>query len=137
MYRRFAATWLFVLIFFIALLPSLSLAEFPERIVPCDGVDCTVCDISTLAQNVLNTGIYIAIFFSAIMFAWAGWLHVTAGGSEGKVREARGIFTNVLLGLIIILVGWLVVDTLLRVVLNDSVSAVPEGLLRPWEPICG
>ncbi len=109
-------------------LPVVAFAQLPDKIVPCNGVDCSVCDIATLAQNVLNTGIYIAIFLSAVLFAWAGWQALTAGGSGEKISQAKSIFGNVLIGLIIILAGWLVVDTLMKTMTNGSFG--------PWNKVC-
>jgi hypothetical protein len=104
----------------------------PSRIVPesCDGPGgCqSICDVALLAQNVLNTGIFIAIFLSAFMFAWAGWLAVSSGGSTEQWTKAKSIFINVLIGLLIILAGWIVIDTLMRTVTNAS--------LGPWNKIC-
>ena len=101
----------------------------PAKIVPCSGLDCNLCHIATLAQNVLNTGIFIAVFLSAILFAWAGWKYVTAGGG-GDVSAAREIFTNVLVGLVIILAAWLIVDTIMRTLVNESAT------IGPWNKIC-
>jgi len=115
---------------FILAIPLVTSAALPDKIVPCNGVDCDVCDIAKLAQNTLNAGIYIAIFLSAILFAWAGWKYVTAGGESGKVKSAREIFTNVLIGLIIILAGWLVVDTIMKTFVSESAT------LGPWNEIC-
>ena len=126
---------LFTVIFFIA--PSIALAAntLPGQIVPCDGTsinggtECTVCHIATIAQNVLNTGIYIAVFLSAMLFAWAGWLYLTsAAGSE--ISRAKSIFFNVVVGLVIILAGWLVVDTLMRTLVGNG------GSFGPWNKIC-
>lgn len=103
------------------------------KIVPenCQGAraawDCGVCDLATMAQNVLNMGIFVAVFLSAILFAWAGWKYLTAGGGEG-ITQARSIFTNVLVGLIIILAGWLIVDTLIKTLTGDK--------LGPWNQVC-
>jgi len=120
-----------VIVFSLALtLPLFTSAALPDKIVPCNGVDCDVCDIAKLAQNTLNAGIYIAIFLSAILFAWAGWKYVSAGGDSGKVRSAREIFTNVLIGLVIILAGWLVVDTIMKTFVSESAT------LGPWNEIC-
>ena len=115
---------------FILAIPLVTSAALPDEIVPCNGVDCDVCDIATLAQRTLNAGIYIAVFLSAILFAWAGWKYVSAGGDSGKVRSAREIFTNVLIGLIIILAGWLVVDTIMKTFVSESAT------LGPWNEIC-
>ncbi len=124
----------FAIIFFIA--PSIVLAQrnsLPGQIVPasCNEVGgCqSICDLATIAQNVLNTGIYIAVFLSAILFAWAGWLYLTsAAGSE--ISRAKSIFFNVVVGLVIILAGWLVVDTLMRTLVGNG------GSFGPWNKIC-
>ncbi|PIR83690.1 hypothetical protein COU18_03360 [Candidatus Kaiserbacteria bacterium CG10_big_fil_rev_8_21_14_0_10_51_14] len=124
----------FALLFLIVLMiaPSLALAatpdgDLPGQIVPCNGADCNVCDLATLANNILNTAIYIAVFLSAVLFAWAGWLYLTSGGS-GELSRAKGIFTNVAIGLVIVLIGWLVVDTLMR-----TLTGAEYG---PWNDIC-
>ena len=141
----------FLLLLTILILPLFASAQFTGPIVPCAGAvatdlngdgdtsdageeKCTICSIADLAHNVLNAGIYIAVFISAILFAWAGWKHVTAGGNAGEIQSARRIFTNVLIGLIIIIAGWLVVDTLMRTVLKEGDTAT--GIGQPWTPIC-
>ena len=124
---------LFLVIFFVA--PSIALAAnaLPGQIVPetCKNVGgCqSVCDLATVAQNVLNTGIYIAVFLSAVLFAWAGWLYLTSVAG-GEISRAKEIFMNVAVGLVIILAGWLVVDTLMRTLVGDG------GSFGPWNKIC-
>jgi hypothetical protein len=103
-------------------------AGMPTQIVTCSGPNCSVCDLANLAQNVLNTAIYLAVFLSAVLFAWAGWEALTAAGSAEKVGHARTIFGNVVLGLVIILAGWLVIDTLMKTMTNGSFG--------PWNKIC-
>ena len=126
---------LFVVVF-LTIVPFFAFAQIIPTIVPedCRGADaaqnCGICDLAQLAQNVLNAGIYIAIFLSAVLFAWAGWKYVTAGGNVGKATQAREIFTNVLVGLIIILAGWLVVDTLMKTLVKE------DGGFGPWSPVC-
>lgn len=99
----------------------------PSQIVPCTGVNCTVCDLAKLAQNIINTGVFIFIFFSALMFAYAGFLYLS-NEALGEQQKARGIFSNVAMGLIILLAAWLVVDTLMKSVLGGSFG--------PWNDIC-
>lgn len=102
-------------------------AGLPRRIVPCDGVNCTVCDLATLAQNLINAGVFMFIFFSALMFAYAGFLKLT-NEAMGEQAHANTIFKNVALGLIVLLAAWLVVDTLMKSVLG--------GDFGPWNDIC-
>lgn len=100
------------------------------KIVPCNGVDCTFCDIAQLAQNILNTGIYIAVFLSAVLFAYAGWKYITAGGDSGGAGEAKKIFWNVGVGLVIILAAWLIVDLIMKMLVSES------ALFGPWNQVC-
>lgn len=108
--------------------PFLAAAQaFPSRIVPCSGVDCTMCDLAVMAQNIINTGILLAVFLSGVLFAYAGWLYLTTV-VEDKVSTARSIFTNVLIGLVIILAAWLVVDVIMKTFLGGSFG--------PWNSVC-
>ncbi len=99
----------------VAISPALVFAQsgIPSQIVPCNGVDCTVCSLATLAQRVLNFGIYFSVFVAAILFAWAGLKMLTNRGNVSEVTKAKGIFWNVLVGLTGILAAWLLVDTIM------------------------
>ncbi|HUO50272.1 MAG TPA: hypothetical protein VMU25_01775 [Candidatus Paceibacterota bacterium] len=90
----------------------------------------SICDLAQLAQNVLNDGIYIAVFLSTILFAWAGWKHMSAGGNSHQIQEANKVFRNVFIGLIIILSAWLIVDTII-----GAIGGAPSGHM-PWNQIC-
>jgi hypothetical protein len=124
---RFPAVLILTSLLFLT--PALAFAAgLPAQIVSCTGVNCTVCDIATTAQNVLNTGIFVMVFLSAVLFAYAGWEALTAAGNTEKYAHAKSIFGNVVLGLVIILSAWLVIDTLMRTMLGSGFG--------PWNAIC-
>lgn len=121
------AAWLASM--FLVFSPALAFAAgLPQQIVTCTGVNCSVCDIATTAQNVLNTAIFIMVFLSAVLFAWAGWKMLTAQGNTESYSQGKAIFGNVVLGLVIILAGWIVIDTLMKTMTNGSFG--------PWNKIC-
>ncbi len=97
-------------------------------IVPCNGIDCGLCDFATLVQNLLNGGIIIAGTLSAILFSYGGFLYLTSAGDAAKAGRGRQVLINVVVGLIIILAGWLIVDTVMKVML--------KGDFGPWNKIC-
>ena len=132
--NREAISWamfacLAIVLLVILMSPYFAFAQIPKRLVPCDGVDCNVCHIAQLAQNALNLGIYIAVFLSAVLFAYAGWLYMTAGGESG-VEKGKEIFLNVAIGLSLILASWLIVDLIMKALVNES------ALRGPWNAIC-
>lgn len=100
----------------------------PSQLVPvkCQNGICGLCDLVTLANNVINLGIFLAVFFAACLFAYAGWLYMTARGDQGQIKRAHGIFADVAIGFIIILAAWLVVDTLMLIMTGKS----------DWSHIC-
>jgi hypothetical protein len=102
-------------------------------LVPCGGgsgePECSVCDLVTLADNVINFIIQLSFVISALLFAYAGFLFFTAGADPGKVTSARKIFTNAIIGIIIILTAWLLVNVLLTVLTGDSAGRF-TGILK-------
>jgi hypothetical protein len=116
-------------------MPSLALAAGMVAVVPDDcnqaGGCQSICDLAQLAQNVLNDGIYLAVFLSAVLFAWSGFKHMTAGGDMGQIKEANKVFSAVLIGLIIILSAWLIVSTLMSVIAGGGPSPT-----MPWNQLC-
>ncbi|MBI4088372.1 hypothetical protein HY418_03275 [Candidatus Kaiserbacteria bacterium] len=131
-YKRAAASFIVATALYVVI-PAVALgATGLVTIVPeeCNGIGgCqSVCDLAQLAQNVLNDGIYIAVFLSAVLFAWAGFMYLTNIANPGEVTRAKSIFANVAIGLVIILGSWLLVDTVMK--------TLTGGTLGPWNAIC-
>ncbi len=93
--------------------------SFAQGLVPCDNVT-TKCDFKAL-MTLINTVIdyifkYLAVPIAAIMFAYAGFLLVTAGGEAASARtKAKSIFTNAAIGLVIAAAAWLIIKTILSI----------------------
>ena len=105
----------------------LSTVAYAAGLVPCDGSDCTWCSIVQMIQNLINYAIYLGVLATAIMFAYAGFLYLTDGGSSEKVGKAKKMFSEVLVGLVCILGGWLLIDTLMKALTGDKIG--------PWNKI--
>lgn len=113
-------------------MPLLASADVIPTIVTCKGADCTCADLGKVAQNVIDASIFLAVFLSAVLFAWAGWKLLTGktAGSHGAISEGKEIFWNVVVGLTIIIAAWLVVDTVVKTLTeNGAVRGV-------WNQIC-
>jgi hypothetical protein len=116
-----------VIVGFFAFTPEISFAQEP-LIQDCEAGDgeCGLDDLVALVQRVINWIIMIFAPIAMIMFAWAGVLMVTAGGNKGQIDRAKGIFTNVAIGLVIVLSAWLIVYTITTTLLKDP--DLPVGL---------
>ncbi|MDP2649060.1 MAG: hypothetical protein Q8P19_04160 [bacterium] len=133
MIRLRSHRWATALVIVVLIAPSVALgATGFVTIVPegCRGPGgCqSVCDIATLANNVLTDAIYIAVFLSAILFAFAGLKMLVSVANPGERSRAKQTFSNVAIGLVIILASWLVIEVIMRTLVGGSVL--------PWNAIC-
>ena len=70
---------------------------------------CGYTDLIQLGINVMNFAIYLMALVSVLAFVYAGYLYMSSGGDSGAIKQARGIFTNVALGIFFTLGAWLIV----------------------------
>ena len=112
---------LLVVVFF-TLFPILVFAQ--EGLIPCDGVNvkCGFPQLVQLANNVINFLVIVSIPLTVISFIYAGFLYLTSGGNEGKIKQAHSIFWKVLWGFIIILTAWLAVSLIINAFLKPGYS---------------
>lgn len=82
---------------------------------------CQACHLFQLIDNIVRFLILVSIPIASLLFAYAGFLYITAGGGHG-VEEAKGIFKDVFIGFVIALCGFLIVDTLLRSLASGTFS---------------
>ena len=82
---------------------------------------CTYADLITLVTNVINFLIFkIAAPLAAIMFVYAGFLYITNGGNESKIKQAHGYFLAVFWGLVVALAAWLIINFVLQFLVKGT-----------------
>lgn len=106
--------------------PMFVSAQLTGPLVPCHGAagdkltECQACHVVELGQKIINFLVAVAAVIAVVVFAYAGWLMLTAAGDMTKISSARGMFWNVLIGLVIVLAGWLIVDTVMKSVFQRT-----------------
>ncbi|MBI2617927.1 hypothetical protein HYW58_00495, partial [Candidatus Kaiserbacteria bacterium] len=108
-YTVLATAFAFFLVGFALIAPDLSYAQ-AGGLVPCNGPECNICHLTQLAQRFIEFIVRITFIAAALLFAYAGFLFFTGGTSPERITNARKIFTNTFVGIIIVLTSWLVVD---------------------------
>jgi hypothetical protein len=93
----------------------------------CSGATCTTCDIVDVANTLISwlIGAITALF--ALLLVIAGWRLVTSAGKPEALSAAKEMFTNAIIGFILVLASWLIVDTIMRALL-------PDGQISGWGP---
>jgi hypothetical protein len=112
--RKITKFFIFASIFFVLTMPVFSLMAQDTGLVPCTN-NCGFKDLMALVNTVINFILYkMVIPIAAIMFAYAGFLMITAGGEAAGARtKAKNIFTNAVIGLAIAMAAFLIIKLLL------------------------
>ena len=74
--------------------------------------ECNTCDLFAMVKRMIDFGIYV--FTPAVataFFIYAGFLMLLSGANPGLFGKAKGIFTNTIYGVAIVLTAWLITNT--------------------------
>ena len=108
--------------------PMMTLAR---GLVPCGGPGeepCQTCHVVSLTQNVIGWLVAILSVIAAIVIVYAGIKLVTSGGNQSAMESAKSMISNVIIGYIIVLAGWLLIDFGMK-------SLVDQGDFGVWNVI--
>ncbi len=87
------------------------------EIIPCGGPGedmCTFEHVLQLIENIINFSLnYLFFPLFVIAIVYAGYLLMTSGDNPGKRKQAKEIFINILIGLVVVLAAWLIVKLIL------------------------
>jgi amino acid transporter len=77
--------------------------------------ECGFEEALQLVANIIGLLSVIALLLAALLFGYAGFLYATSAGDTGKAKKARGIFTSVAIGLIIVFLAYTIVQVVISV----------------------
>ncbi len=89
-------------------------------LVPCGGPGedpCQTCHVVSLVNNVVAWLVMILGTIAAILIIVAGVRLVTSGGNTSAMEQAKSSMTNLIIGYLIVLSAWLVLDYGLKALL--------------------
>ena len=88
---------------------------------------CTFAHLMELVHRIIRFLLFsVAMPLAAIAFVYAGFLFMFHGDNEAKRSQAKKIFLNVLIGLIIALAAWLIVTLILDALVTKSAFRLLE-----------
>lgn len=108
----------FLILFFIVTvgLFQSSVAMAAEGLVTCTGGDdCNFCSFVEMANGLIEWLIIIATLLTVLLLAFSGFRLVTSGGDAAALEQAKKMFVSCIIGIMIMLAGWTIVDTVLKI----------------------
>ncbi len=96
----------------------------------------------TVINNIIELALTLAIVFVApLVIAYAGFLMVLNPTAIGDVSRARSILLNLVIGIVVALAGWLIVDAIMAALYNPAAaggtwySLISSGGANPCLPV--
>ncbi len=113
---------------------ALAQSVAPGGLVSCNGWECSACDLVKMA-NVIILWLFGIIFliFAALMMV-AGFGLVTSGGNQSALEAAKSKFKNGIIGILIVMAAWLLVDTVMKGLVGGGSTGVAVGEIAGWGP---
>lgn len=125
---KYATALLVSVLFFVPLITGAQSSD--SGLVPCGYGDdmCTTEDAVDFANGLIEFLISMLGVIAVIALVYAGFRMVISRGDTGAWRKAKDMFTNIVIGIIIILAAWLVVDTILKGLTEKGLDEWSSGL---------
>jgi hypothetical protein len=128
---------LLIFLFLIALPADMVSAQVaPGGFVPCEGDVCSACDLVSMTNVIITWLFGIMFIVFAIVMLVAGFGLVTSGGNQAALDAAKSKFRNAIIGIIIALAAWVIVDTIMRgLVKGDGDLGATFTGFGPWSEV--
>lgn len=85
-------------------------------------------------QAVMNVLVSLSVLAVVFFIAWAGFTLITGGSNPASRTKARNRLVNAVIGLVVILGAWLVVDTVMKTLYNPD-TVFDSKTFGPWNEI--
>jgi len=130
-FRVVSIVFVFVLLL---LAPDLATAQSDGGLVTCTGLDCDFCNFATMVDNIIDFLVTLLIIIATIILAITGLQMAYTAAGGGEAREIlKDRMTNIIIGFILIIASWVLVDTLLKALVTDDLA---NNWRTPTEDLC-
>lgn len=93
---------------------------FAQGLVSCEGPECNICHVLTMISSLKDWLFGVAVLIAVILIAYAGFLLVFSRGDVSAASKGKQTLTNAVIGIIIMLAAWTIVDTFMKVFLGGD-----------------
>ena len=119
------------------LAPVAAQAQFTEKIRTgvqqaggASGIDQTE-SLETIIGNIIRSLLTFVGVILLLVLLYAGFLWMTAGGDSDKVKKARGMILNAVIGLVIIILSYAITDFVLARLIEATAGGSGAGGTTP------
>jgi hypothetical protein len=120
----------------------------PSGLVPCgrtrdnpktkedERESCTICHIFVLMKRIIDFMVEVIALPLVVLMAFiGGFLFITAAGSESRIRKGKDIIRTAVIAVVIVLTGWLLINTLLFFLTGQQQAGIATILGQRWNEV--
>ncbi len=114
-------------VYVLAILMAAPMLIMAAGLVPCGGPGeeaCQTCHVVQLISTVVQYLVMILGVVAAILIVVSGLRLVVSAGDASAKAKAKSMISSLLIGYVIVLAGWMLVDLGLRAILNSTTYGV-------------
>lgn len=112
----------------------LSILPASAALVPCNGPDCSLCLFMRMVSDIVLFIVRdITAPLAGLLFLIGGIMMVSAGGNETRFKKGRDVFKSTIIGVLIVLASWAIVNTLITTFGSNVAGFVPGNW---WQVQC-
>jgi len=84
---------------------------------------CTLCHLLVGIDNIIDWGFAVLLVIAVMMIVIAGVTYIVSGGNQSITKAAKSALISTLVGTAIMLLAWLVVNTIIAYILTSDNDA--------------
>ncbi len=89
---------------------------------PSTGLRCTETSVPQIFKTIINWALGIAFGVAVIFLIVGGFRYITAGGNEESVEKGKSSVINALIGIVIIVLSYVIVNVVANLVTGNNSS---------------
>lgn len=122
------------------LLAKITYAQYGAVLPACTASgNCSLCDFLVTFSNIANYMLTALGSCALLLFVYGGITWLTASGSMERVKKGKDILVNTIIGLIIVLSSWQIINLVI-----SSLTGTPSAVVifsnggngQPWYNYC-
>lgn len=115
----------------LVLVTGLVFAPLAVRAIPAlncsdlNGVNCQATSVNGLIKTVINWLLGIAFGVAVLFLIIGGFWYITSAGNEETAEKGKGTAINAIIGIVIIILSYVIVNVISNLVTNTSGNNTP------------
>lgn len=105
---------IFIAVMLVTAMPLIAQAGPSGPIVNCEFNKCNFSSLGDSLEKIADYLLELAIAVGVIVIGIAGFHFLTAAGNPGKLESAKKMITYAVIGLLIALAAWLIIEALVN-----------------------